>query len=73
MTDVLVCHGTSGSGVFGRGSTQLYGPMVTAPNGLSNRLCDDMNAAVPGTNYSNATHSEKTAVLSDLAMVTNDR
>ncbi|HMJ11759.1 MAG TPA: trypsin-like serine protease [Polyangiaceae bacterium] len=54
-TDTPVCHGTSGSGSFARGSTLFYGPMVHASGMLEGEdmtLCHPMDTAPAGTSLS---------------------
>lgn len=67
-TDLFGCHGTSGSGVFARGSTSVYGPVSTFVDPYENDLCDAEAAGI------NAVAPEKTqSVVDQVPEVMDDR
>ena len=62
-TDVPVCHGTSGSGVFISGTDILLGPLVTAGGNSQSggRLCERFDRVLPGqwlSNYIRGVHTD---------------
>lgn len=75
-SDTPVCHGTSGSGVFERGTTLLFGPTIrpgahsAIPNGF---LCENMPGRLPGQHLSNHIRATHTIKLENTIMVQNDR
>lgn len=74
-TDVPICHGTSGSGVFERGTTFFFGPMVTGGihSEVGSRLCENMTAKSAGQHLSNHIRRTQTVKLQDMAIVQQDR
>jgi hypothetical protein len=76
-TDVPVCHGTSGSGVFERGTTFVFGPVVTAGQSsdliAQGRLCENMSAKSAGQHLSNHIRRNETVKLQNMTIVQTDR
>jgi hypothetical protein len=63
-TDAFGCHGTSGSGVFQAGTTNFYGPVLTANTSATNgRLCIDPAQQTPGSQMLSFGLAAKTRVF----------
>jgi hypothetical protein len=78
MTDIPACKGTSGSGVFERGTTAFIGVInefgwdsVVRTN--EPRICEDMNDKRPRMNLSNHTRTKWSLRLEALSAVQADR
>lgn len=74
-TNIPVCHGTSGSGVFRRDTDELLGVADTASlhaGGESAVLCSDMNAVI-GSSSMQYSSRQFTAVFNTLPEVTSER
>lgn len=63
-TSLFGCHGTSGSGVFGRGSTAMYGPVTNGGSALNSQLCGETVIGLK---------RQFTAEVYNLSYVANDR
>ena len=72
-TDMGACHGTSGSGVFQRGSSVNYGPVVFGGNTIGGRLCNRMDMESAGQANMSYLSPQFAGQFGALSQVTNDR
>lgn len=75
-TDVPVCHGTSGSGVFERGTSYVFGPMLSAGGQsalVDGRLCEDMETRTAQRHLSTHLRRNRTAAIQAMSVINTDR